>query len=444
MWFPATLYMKSSARSVLRSGGRKGFRTAVPALLPLLLLAGAGCNRGRFPDVPAGYREFAYVSNGSSNTVSVLDLVYLRQDRTLQVGTQPSGMAVNPKRDEVYVVNAGTPSGTGSVSVIDTDANRVVATIPVHKLPYAIDVDAAGHRAYVANSGSNTVSVIDLDSRRELGVVGTGEWPGVVRISPDMRSLVVTNRGSGSVSIFTIEPYAADAKPILPGLPAKSKPATSDALPRLRASFSGCPGATDAVILPYTSATKAFVACSSGHQVMAIGLAVAPDSPEAKQNPSLLTDHMLALMDVGETPIKLALKHDGGEVFCISFGSGSFSEIDTQTQEVGGTYPIGNKPAFGIVDAEDSTLWVSNFGSDSINLWSIDDSLPTGTVYTGHAPDALAFSHDEHLLLAADAHSGDVSVIRTLDRTGVPALLTMLPAGGSPNDIVVKAMQAKP
>lgn len=211
------------------------------ALLPMLFLAGAGCNRGRFPDVPAGYREFAYVSNGSSNTVSVLDLVYLRQDRTLQVGTEPSGMAVNPKRDEVYVVNAGTAAGIGSVSVIDTNANRVVATIPVHKLPYSIDVDATGHRAYVANSGSNTVSVIDLDSRREIGVVGTGEQPGVARISADMRSLVVTNRGSGSVSIFSVEPYAADAKPILPGLPAKPKPAEKESLPRLRAAFPGAP-----------------------------------------------------------------------------------------------------------------------------------------------------------------------------------------------------------
>jgi hypothetical protein len=66
-----------------------------------------------------------------------------------------------------------------------------------------------------------------------------------------------------------------------------------------------------------------------------------------------------------------------------------------------------------------------------------------GSVRTGHAPDALAFSADEHLLLAADAHSGDVSVIRTVDKNG-PALFTILPAGGSPNAIVVKAMQGKP
>jgi YVTN family beta-propeller protein len=411
---------------------------AVAVSLPMLLLP-LGCRRGRFPDVPAGYREFAYVSNGSSNTVSVLDLVYLRQDRTLQVGTQPTGLAANPKRNEIYVVNTGTPSGNGSVSVVDTDANRVVATIPVHKLPYFIAVDLAGHRAYVANSGSNTVSVIDLDRRREVAVAGTGEQPGIARISPDMRTLVVTNRGSSSVSIFAVEPYLSEGGLALPGLPAKPKPAAQDPVPHLRAAFSGCPGATDAVIL--NDSSKAFIACSGGHQVMAVSLAAEPDTWAAKQDPSLLSDHMLAMLDVGATPVQLALKPDGGEIFCSNFGSGSFSEINTQTNEVGGTYPIGTRPTFGVVDVDNTTLYVSNFGSDSVNLWSIDDAQKAGSVPTGHAPDALAFSADEHLLLAADAQSGDVSVIRTQP---APALFTILPAGGSPNAIVVKAMQGKP
>jgi YVTN family beta-propeller protein len=398
------------------------------------------CHRGHFPDVPAGYREFAYVSNGSSNTVSVLDLVYMRQDRTLQVGPQPTGMAVNPKRNEVYVVSAGNASGTGSVAVIDTDANRVVATIPVHKLPYFIDVDAAGQRAYVANSGTNTVSVIDLDHRREIAVAGTGEQPGMARISPDMRTLVVSNRGSGSVSIFAVEPYQPDNKIALPGLPAKPKSTTTDPVPHLRAAFPGCPGATDVVILHDSS--KAFIACSGGHQVMVVSLAAETGSWAAKQDPSLLADHLLTFMNVGDTPVHLALKPDDGEIFCTNFGSGSFSEINTQTNEVGGTYPIGTRPAFGIVDADSSTLYISNFGSDEVNIWSIDDgkALPFN-VSTGHAPDVLAFSNDEHLLLAADAESGDVSVIRTQP---TPALFTIMPAGGSPNAIVVKAMQHKP
>ncbi len=430
----------SAAHSPAERGRRRGSGSALASAVVLALLLVGGCSRWRFPEAHPGYREFAYISNGGSNTVSVLDLVYLRQDRTLQVGIQPTGIAANPKRDEVYVVNTGTPAGNGSVSVIDTNANRVVATILVHKLPYFIDVDAAGERAYVANSGSNSVSVIDLPRRRVIGEVGAGEQPGVARISPDMRSLVVTNRGSGSVSIFAVPPYTAEARPMLPGLAVRPKPAADAPLPRLRATFSGCLGATDAVVLPESS--KAFIACSGGHQVMAVSLAAAPESWAAKQNPSLLADHLLALLDVGQTPVQLALKPDGGEIFCSNFGSDSVSEIETQTNEVGATYTIGSNPVYAVVSTDNSTLWVADFGGDSISLWSIDDGQMAGSVRTGHAPDAMAFSADEHLLLAVDARSGDVTVVRTADKNG-PALFTILPAGNSPNAIAVKSMQAK-
>ena len=382
-----------------------------------------GCRRNAFPDVPDGYREFAYVSNGAANTVSVLDLVYLRQDRTLQVGLNPTGMAVNPVRNEVYVVN--TQSGT--VSVIDAAANRVVATIPVHRLPYFISVEPSGHRAFVANSGSNTVSVLDLDRRREITVAGTGEQPGLAIISPDARSLVVTNRASGSASIFSVAPYEHDA--------------SGPAILRLRAAFPGCPGATDAVILPDSS--KTFVACSGGHQVMAISLAAEPGSWPARQDPAATTDHLLTFLDVGVSPVHLALKPDGGELFSSNFDSDSVSEISTWTNEVGGTYSIGDKPVHGIVGRDNSTLWVSNFGADSIGIYSIDDGRLNSSVRTGSAPDALAFSADEHLLLAADAHSGDVAVIRTQGKLG-PALFTTLPAGPSPNAIVVKVIKPTP
>ncbi len=386
------------------------------------LMGISGCRRSSFPDVPPGYREYAYVSNGSSNTVTVLDLVYLRQDRTLQVGTNPTNLAANPVRNEIYVVN--TQSGT--ISVIDAENNRIVATIPVHRLPSFVSVDPTGHRAYVANSGSNTVSILDLDRRRQIAVAGTGEQPYVDRISSDGRSLVVTNRGSNSVSIFDVPPY---------------NPEAPEPPPHLRAAFSGCPGASDAVILPDSS--KVFIACSAGHQVMAVSLAAAPGSWAARQNPALMTDHMLTLLDVGKTPVHLAMKPDGGEIFVSNFGSDSISEIATGTNEVGGTYPIGSGPVRGIVSRDNGTLWVANFGADSIALYSIDDGRLAWSVRAGSAPDALAFSDDEHLLLAADAHSGDVAVIRTAG-TALPTLFTMLPAGNSPNAIAVKAIRKKP
>ena len=391
----------------------------------------SGCRRSGFPDVAPGYREFAYVSGGQ-NSVVVLDLVNLRPERTLTVGQEPTGLAANPVRNEVYVVN----TRSGSVSVIDTEKNEIVATIPVRRRPYFLSVSPDGRRAYVANSGSDQVSVLDLAQRREVSVAQTsgqisgqpgfqpssppGAQPGMAVVSPDGRSVAISNRGAGSVSVFAADP-APDASPAL----------------KLRATFPGCPGATDIAILPDSS--KAFVACSGGHHVMSISLAADPASWAARQNSSLLHDHMLALLEVGEAPLHLALKPDGGEIFVSNFNGDSISEIATQTNEVGGTYTIASKPVHAVVSQDNGTLWISNFGADSVSLYSIDDGRLAGSVRTGSSPDTLAFSADEHLLLAADAGSGDVAVIRTGGRGG-PALFTILPAVSHPNSIVVKAM----
>ena len=374
-----------------------------------------GCGHNGFPEYPANYHEFAYVTGGASNTVTVLDLVYLRRDRVLQVGRNPTGIAANPVRNEVYAVD----TGSNSVTVIDTATNKVVSTIGVHQRPYFIAVSPDGKRAYVPNSGSNNVSVIDLNARRQIAVAATGEGPGVARVSPDNRTLVVSNEQAGSVSVYSIH--------------ASGPPLT------LRSAFAGCPGATDIAILP--DSTKAFVACSGGHQVMAIWLAAAADSWRGKQDASLQHDQMLALLDVGKTPTHIAMEPNGFEVFTTNFDSDSISEISTWTNEVLGTYLIGAKPARGVFSHDDSTLAVTNFGADSVSLYSIDDGRIVASARTGSRPDALAFSADEHLLLAVDAGSSDVAVIRMQSKDG-PSLVTMLPAGDRPNDIVVKAFRS--
>ncbi len=405
------LLLFASARAPL--GGR-GHLAAAALLAPLLL---ASCNRHRFPSYGANQREFAYVSGGASDTVAVLDLISLREDRSIPVGRNPTGLALNPINDEVYAVNTDSES----VSVIDAAKGEVIATIGVHSKPHFIGVAPNGKRAYVANAGANTVSVLDLGHHRELATAGTGESPLMARVAPDGRSLVVSNTGSGSVSVYSLS--ASDKQPIA-----------------FRDAFSGCAGASNVVILP--DSTKAFIACTGAKKIMAIGLGAAADSWRGKQDASLQQDHLLALLDVGSTPTDLALKRDGGEVFSTNFDSDTVSEMSTWTNEVGGTYTIGSKPSHAVISHDDSTVWITNFGADSVSLYSIDDGKLEGEVRAGSGPQALAFSADEHLLLVANTRSGDVAAIRTQSKNG-PELVTMLPGGGHPNDIVVKAFSVK-
>ena len=392
---------------------RKAAAEGIAALILCTLLT--ACRPHDFPQYPTNYREYAYVTNSASNTVTVLDIVNLRRDREFPVGDDPTGVAVSLTRNEVYVVN----SGSGTISVIDAQKNAVAATIPVHKKPYFIDVAEDGHRGYVANSGSNNVSVLDLDARKQIATIGVGEAPGLARISPDNQTLVVTNRLGGSVTVI-------DA----PAL-------------KVRSVFPNCPGATDAVILPDSS--KAFIACSAGHQVMVLALARKPQ-PNTPLTEVEKSDHLLDFLDVGQTPVNLAMKPDGGEIFVSNLDSNTISEIATGTNEVGGASLIGEHPSHGIVSADNTTLWVSNFSANTVGVYSIDDGQRINMIQVGDGPDALAFSSEGHLVLVANSRSGDVAVLRTTSYSPqgarrIGTLFTMLPAAKHPNAIAVKAFQ---
>lgn len=372
----------------------------------LLALCFTGCRTHDFPQYPPNYREYVYVTNGGSDTVTVLDVVNVRVDRELPVGHDPVAIAASSTRNEIYVVNSGAPPANGSLSVIDAEHNAVVATIPLHRQPVSIDLKADGTLAYVANTGSNSVSVIDLKALRELGQIPAGDQPVAARLAPDGKSLVVADQGGNSTTIID----AATNKP--------------------RAAFAGCPGASEVVILPDSS--KAFIPCSTGHQVMVVALAQ-PDAHPAQP------DRLEALMDVGRAPADLALKPDGGEIFVSNSLSDSVSEIYDSTDEVGDTYMIGNNPVRGIVSRDNSLLYVANLRSQEITVYSIDDGKRIGTIQVGDEPTAMAFSAAGHLLFVADSRSGDVAVVRT----STQSLFTMLPAGRDPNAIVDKAFNVQ-
>jgi YVTN family beta-propeller protein len=378
-------------------------RIAVPTLLALAFSA---CRTHDFPQYPANYREYAYVANGGSGTVSVFDVVNVRLDREIAVGQNPVAIAANPARNEVYAVNSGAENGAGSISVIDAEKNAVAATIPLHRAPVSIEIDAAGATAFVANSGSNSVSVVDLKLRREIAQIGTGEEPVAARLSPDGKTLAVANRRGNSLSIVDLSSLAKGGAPTV------------------RSVFAGCPGAADAVVLPDSS--KAFAACSAGHQVMAVALAHGN-----------LPDRLEALLDVGRGPVQLALKPDGGELFAIDSLSDSVSEVITGTNDVGGATLMGANPVRGLVSSDNSLLYVGNLHSQEVAVYAIDDGKRRASIHVGDGPSALAFSKAGHLLFVADSRSGDLAVVRTASRS----LFTMLPTGRNPNAIAVKAFK---
>jgi DNA-binding beta-propeller fold protein YncE len=161
-----------------------------------------------------------------------------------------------------------------------------------------------------------------------------------------------------------------------------------------------------------------------------------PASAQPAQPDRAQPDRLEALLDVGQAPVQLTLKPDGGEVFVSNSLANSISEVFATTDEVSGATLIGNYPVRGLVSADNAILYVANFHSQYVTLYSIDEGQRLKpSIRVGDGPTALAFSTAGHLLFVVDANSNDVAVVRTSSRS----LFTMLPASRSPNAIAVKA-----
>ena len=251
---------------------RNVLRGAWPLLSLTIALNITGCHQRQ--TVAPGYHEYAYVTNGKSNSVSVLDLLQLRNIKTIAVGSVPS---VSPLALRVMKSTSPTPIPTTSALSMPSGTGSA-AVIGVHRAPYYVSVSSDGKRAYAANSGSANVSVIDLTKRAAIATIPVGGAPGLARVSPDGKVAVASNRADNTVSIIDTEKLA------------------------VRRTVSVCQQPQDMVIVPDNS--KVFVACPGSNQVAVVDLKVGPAAGVSRR---------------GTIPVQLTLKPDGGELFASNF-----------------------------------------------------------------------------------------------------------------------------
>ena len=126
-----------------------------------------------------------------------------------------------------------------------------------------------------------------------------------------------------------------------------------------------------------------------------------------------------------------------------NFDSDSISIIETTTNEVGGSYLIGTQPVRGLVTGDNSRLYVSNFGSNTVAVYDIDIGKVDRYFAGGQPSRRPGPLPQPKLFTGADSESGDVTVIQKRTPTKLEpteySLLTMIPVGVQPNNIVVKS-----
>jgi YVTN family beta-propeller protein/VCBS repeat-containing protein len=167
-----------------------------------------------------------YTVNSSSDSVLVFDTATNAQTATiaLPVGSKPTDVAVSPDGTRVYTANAG-----GTISVIDTGTNTVTAIIDFPKTLYSIQsypislaVSPDGTRIYAATapSQSSSVSVIDTAANKITATIFVPYCcgPEKVAVSPDGLRVYATSNGTYSGQVAVIDPATNKVITIIQGL----------------------------------------------------------------------------------------------------------------------------------------------------------------------------------------------------------------------------------
>lgn len=114
------------------------------------------------------------------------------------------GIALSPDGRRVYV-GVNVPGGDGVLEVVDTRLRKVVATVPVGRRPFDVDVSRDGRHVYATGHDSFDVTVVDARSREsrriEVAPYGTegglGSWlkPHYAAVRPSDGALLLPFEG---------------------------------------------------------------------------------------------------------------------------------------------------------------------------------------------------------------------------------------------------------
>jgi YVTN family beta-propeller protein len=183
--------------------------------------------------------KFGYISDGGANAVVVFDRATLQKVTSIPAGTNPDGIVFEPVTRTVWAFNGRSHD----VSVIDTSARKVIATValpgkpefpqadgtgqvfdniedkneivrldarnqkitatwPLAGLesPSGMAIDRVGHRLFSVCDGQK-MAVVDYDSGKVIATPAVGDGPDAAGYDPKTK-LAYSSNGDGTLSII--------------------------------------------------------------------------------------------------------------------------------------------------------------------------------------------------------------------------------------------------
>ncbi len=352
---------------------RSGFPRLLLAVLSIALASGIAT---------AGSK--AYVGNFKDNTVSVIDTAAGTVVATVAVAAGPHGMAVTSDGRLVYV----SGDGSSTLSVVDTTTNRIARTIEVGKAPHGVALAPDGRLLLVAVYGEDRIAFVDTATQAVVGTAGVAK-PHNIAIRPDGKVAYIASQEPGRFALSVVD---LDRRTVIRAI-------TLDKTPR------GLEFGHDGKALYFTKAGVNAVEVldpASDKIVAEIPTGVSPHYANffrgtklgmaVVQGPGELllfdpvTNTPVRGIPVGKQPHWLAVSGDGKTAFVTNEGSNDVSVVDLASGKTT-TITVGNAPRKVVVGPADSDPKVSiaNFAfvppvvtiapGDTVT-WSNDDGAP--------------------------------------------------------------------
>lgn len=156
---------------------------------------------------PHGFRitadsKTAFIANMGEDTVSVIDIDNKKESKKIVVGNTPVTTGVTPDRKTLVV----TLNAENSLAIINLATDKV-EKVPVGEGPAQVYVQPDGKYAFVANQGtpekpSDSVSKIDLETRKVVATIKVGKGAHGIVTSKDNQFVYVTNMYDKTVSVI--------------------------------------------------------------------------------------------------------------------------------------------------------------------------------------------------------------------------------------------------
>jgi DNA-binding beta-propeller fold protein YncE len=184
----------------------------IVATLPLMnSVVGPPTNLAITPDenIALVANSLNYQSEGGGfkttpdNRIYVIDLkaVPPKLISTIEVGKQPSGMAINRRGDLALVANRADNS-VSVLTIKDQDV-KLVDTISLGDTVSSVAITPDGNHALVTKHAANKVAWLDIDGQKvtyNKTDLSVGVWPYNVQITADGRFGLTANQGNGGAA----------------------------------------------------------------------------------------------------------------------------------------------------------------------------------------------------------------------------------------------------